>query len=589
MLANERTVLATARKVLSFTSPARAAAAIVGLTVSNIVEIIGLALLIPILSQALFGAQEHLSRKGMILIDLKAWLGITATGTLGSLIAIFIGVLILKSAIVILVTRMNARIVALVTRSIRIKLIQSLLNARWGYFVNQKVGHLNNLVTNDASIVGETFDIVVIYCSSLLQIVMYMLLALAISWELAAFFLVLGPIIFVVFARLLKWSKQVARDHATEVHTLSSAFVDVLVNMKAIKAMDRNRGFALNFLRDTKRSEQAQRMKVFSADFARELQEPVIAAAMVLFLLLSVRDLGVTSGGVIVLGMVFARTSEVFYSIQRMHHRIAIRSLSLEAVLDTVDEAEALIEVSSGTVKPSLHSGIELRAVDFQYPKRSDLALRGCSLQFRVGTVSVIMGPSGAGKSTLLDLILGLREPTSGEITIDGTPFAEIDLAAWRRLIGYVPQEASLFNASVRVNVALGDDGVTEEKIWRALSLAGAAGFVEALPNSLDYVVGERGLALSGGQRQRIALARSLLHEPKLLVFDEATSALDPATEEEIGRHLTKIAADLGITVIAVTHREYWMESADQVITVEAGIVRAKQRTVDKTNLQLHA
>jgi ABC-type bacteriocin/lantibiotic exporter with double-glycine peptidase domain len=119
--------------------------------------------------------------------------------------------------------------------------------------------------------------------------------------------------------------------------------------------------------------------------------------------------------------------------------------------------------------------------------------------------------------------------------------------------------------------------------------LAGAAGFVEALPNSLDYVVGERGLALSGGQRQRIALARSLLHEPKLLVFDEATSALDPATEEEIGRHLTKIAADLGITVIAVTHREYWMESADQVITVEAGIVRAKQKTVDKTNLQLHA
>jgi ATP-binding cassette subfamily C protein len=437
--------------------------------------------------------------------------------------------------------------------------------------------------------VGETFDIVVMYCSSLLQIVMYMLLALAISWELAAFFLVLGPIIFVVFARLLKWSKQVAREHATEVHTLSSAFVDVLVNMKAIKAMDRNRAFALNFLRDTKRSEQAQRMKVFSADFARELQEPIIAAAMVLFLILAVRDLGVKAGGVIVLGMVFARTAEVFYSIQRMHHRIAIRSLSLEAILDTVDEAESLIEVSTGTVIPLLNSGIELRAVNFQYPKRSKLALRDCSLRFPAGTVSVIMGPSGAGKSTLLDLILGLREPTGGQVTVDGTSLSEIDLSAWRRLIGYVPQEASLFNASVRVNVALGDDDVTEEKIWRALSLAGAAGFVEALPGGLDYGVGERGLALSGGQRQRIALARSLLHEPKLLVFDEATSALDPATEEEIGRHLTKIAAELGITVIAVTHRAYWMESADQVITVENGVTRVMKGTVNKADWQMHA
>jgi ATP-binding cassette subfamily C protein len=418
---------------------------------------------------------------------------------------------------------------------------------------------------------------------------MYILLALAISWELAAFFLVLGPIIFVVFARLLKWSKQVAREHATEVHTLSSAFVDVLVNMKAIKAMDRNGAFTRKFLRDTKRSEQSQRMKVFSADFARELQEPIIAAAMVLFLILSVRDLGVTSGGIIVLGMIFARTAEVFYSIQRMHHRLAIRSLNLEAVLDTIDEADAFVETRHGDVRPTLVSDIEMSHVDFQYPGRDDLALQNCSLRFPVGSISVIMGPSGAGKSTLLDLILGLREPTSGQVAIDGVPLEQIDLAAWRRMIGYVPQEASLFNAPVGINVALGDDDVSEEKIWHALSLAGAADFVEALPEALDYGVGERGLALSGGQRQRIALARSLLHEPKLLVFDEATSALDPATEEEIGRHLTKISKELGLTVIAVTHRAYWMESADQVITVENGVARITEALTHKTDFKMHA
>jgi ATP-binding cassette subfamily C protein len=144
-------------------------------------------------------------------------------------------------------------------------------------------------------------------------------------------------------------------------------------------------------------------------------------------------------------------------------------------------------------------------------------------------------------------------------------------------MIGYVPQDASLFNASVRVNVALGDDDASEERIWRALTLADAADFVRELPGGLEYVVGERGMALSGGQRQRIALARSLLHEPRILVFDEATSALDPATEEEIGRHLTRISRDLRLTVIAVTHRPYWMDLADQIVIVEGSMTRVSR------------
>jgi ATP-binding cassette subfamily C protein len=570
---NNRSVLQTARQVLSFTSPLKSGVAILGLTVSNIVEIIGLALLIPILSQALFGAEGHTSRKAEVILEMRQWIGFDLPGSLGVLIAIFMGVLIFKSLIVILVTRMNARIVATVTRDIRIRIIRSLLSARWGFFINQKVGHLNNLVTNDASVVGETFDIVVIYCSSLLQVAMYIMLALSISWELAAFFLVLGPVIFVIFSRLLKWSKQVAREHAHEVHTLSSTFVDVLINMKAIKAMDRNGAFTRNFMRDTKKSERSQRLKVFSADFARELQEPIIAAAMALFLILSVKDLGVSAGGIVVLGMIFARTAEVFYSIQRMHHRLALRSLNLEAVLNIVDEAEAMFERLEGKAKPTLNSGITMRDVEFRYPN-GKVALRNCSLTFPAGAITVIMGPSGAGKSTLLDLLLGLQQPTGGEIRIDGHPMSEVDLSVWRRMIGYVPQDASLFNASVRINVALGDDGVSDERIWHALTLADAAGFVREQPGGLDYVVGERGLALSGGQRQRIALARSLLHDPRILVFDEATSALDPATEEEIGRHLARISKELRLTVIAVTHRPYWMESGDQVVTVEGSIAR---------------
>lgn len=568
----EGTVFATVLKVLSLASPSRSLAAILGLTLSNIIEIVGLTLLIPIFSLALFGAGDHLSRKAGIILQIEEWLGIGIPSSLATLIGIFVAVLVVKSLIIIIVTRMNARIVSLVTRSVRIRLIKSLLGARWGYFVDQKVGHLNNLVTTEASLVGDTFDVAVAYCTSILQIGMFVILALAISWELAAFFLALGPLIFFVFARLLKWSKKAAYEDSQAVHTLSSAFVDVLVNMKAIKAMNLEGTFTRDFLRDAKTSERSQRMKVFSADFARELQEPIIACAMVLFLLLAVRHFGTTSSGVLVLGLIFVRTADVFYNIQRMHHRLTLRSVNLEGVLLTAQWAEFQVEPSSGTLRPTLSSSLQFEGVTFKYPNEQ-VALKEFSLKIPVGSMTVVVGPSGAGKTTLLDLVLGLQQPTSGLILIDGTPLPEIDMSAWRRMIGYMPQEASLFNATIRMNVVLGDEAVSEERIWRALSLAGATGFVESLPSGLDYIVGERGLALSGGQRQRIALARSLLHNPKLLVFDEATSALDPATEEEIGRHLAKVAKDLGLTVIAVTHRPYWVEIADQVVTVEDGVV----------------
>jgi ABC-type bacteriocin/lantibiotic exporter with double-glycine peptidase domain len=166
-------------------------------------------------------------------------------------------------------------------------------------------------------------------------------------------------------------------------------------------------------------------------------------------------------------------------------------------------------------------------------------------------------------------MIMGLHRPQAGRITVDGTPLEEIDIIAWRRQIGYVPQENLLLHDSVFTNVTFGDPALNEQDAEYALRAAGAWEFVKALPSGMHSSVGERGTRLSGGQRQRIMIARALAHRPTLLILDEATSALDPESEAILQQHLSGIAR--GRTIVIITHRLSFVARADAILVVEQG------------------
>ena len=156
-------------------------------------------------------------------------------------------------------------------------------------------------------------------------------------------------------------------------------------------------------------------------------------------------------------------------------------------------------------------------------------------------------------------------------ILVGETPLTDIDLWAWRGMIGYVPQELNLFHDSIRENITLGDLAITDGDILQALAQAGASDFIAGLAHGLDTDVGEMGGKLSGGQRQRISLARALVTKPDVLILDEVTSALDPATEAEIVANIAGLRGRY--TIVAITHRPAWTEIADRLYKVQDGTV----------------
>jgi ATP-binding cassette subfamily B protein len=217
---------------------------------------------------------------------------------------------------------------------------------------------------------------------------------------------------------------------------------------------------------------------------------------------------------------------------------------------------------------------IQLDNIGFQYSLDSKWVLSGINLTISKGSRIGFMGTTGGGKSTLLDIVMGLLEPTSGSLLVDGVLIDAANMGAWRSHIAHVPQSIYLADATIAENIAFGIDSslIDLGRVERATGYAQLSKFIDELPGRYDTRVGERGVRLSGGQRQRIGIARALYKQADVLVFDEATSALDGNTEGEVMEAINSLSKDL--TIIMVAHRLTTLKSCDLVVEVSQGSIQ---------------
>lgn len=248
----------------------------------------------------------------------------------------------------------------------------------------------------------------------------------------------------------------------------------------------------------------------------------------------------------------------------------AKRTLDLIDELELSNMSDVESENTSLGLEKSFDGIIELKDIEFIFPRDSKKVLDRITLRIDKGETVAIVGPSGAGKSTLVDVMLGLYAPSSGDVKISGLS-PDSAIKNWPGSIAYVPQEVFLINGTIRENIALGfpQTEIDDSKILKYLQISQLDEYVENLDNGIQTIIGEYGIRMSGGQMQRLGIARALYTEPKLLVMDEATSALDGKTELDVSKALSSLQGK--ITVVLIAHRLSTVRSADKVIYIEQG------------------
>ncbi|GAA2213972.1 ABC transporter ATP-binding protein [Nonomuraea monospora] len=240
----------------------------------------------------------------------------------------------------------------------------------------------------------------------------------------------------------------------------------------------------------------------------------------------------------------------------------------VEEVLAT----EPTVHPPAAPVTRERHTGeLELRSVDFRYPGAEEPVLCEVSFAARPGRTTAIIGSTGSGKTTLLNLIPRLFDATAGEVLVDGVNVRDLDQAELAGAVGLVPQSPYLFTGTVASNLRYGKPDATDEELWRALEVAQARAFVEAMPGGLDEPISQGGTNVSGGQRQRLAIARTLVHRPEIYLFDDSFSALDYATDARLRAALAEEIADA--TIVIVAQRVSTIRDADRIIVLEDGRV----------------
>lgn len=554
--------------------PWRTLLTLVGISFASISEGFGISALLPLLNivfnQKIKASGGGVSPELSSLLDQAVQSVLSAVGlstTVTALLSLFVGCIILKCILLYLANKQIGYTVALIATEMRLTLLRSLFDSRWEYFIRQPIGQLTNGIAFEAHRASTAFHFGAKMAAMVIESLIYIVLAFLVSWKATLLACGGGFFILIVLRRLIKKMRRAGQRQTTHMQDLVAQMTDILISIKPLKSMAREESAGAVLTDRTQRLNRALQKQVLSRAALGSFQEPLIMAFLVLCLYaaLSYWDLSLTS----ILAMIFfiGKILKQVQKIQNEYANLAEYDAAYWSLIGKIETASQAREILTGSATPELKSSIRMEGVGFAYDERCVLA--DVSIEIPARSLTVLCGPSGSGKTTIADLLIGLLRPQQGEIWIDTLPMSQVNIRRWRQMIGYVTQENLLLNDSVFQNVSLGQKTVSEQDVEKALRAAGAWEFVQAMPQGVFSVVGERGGMLSGGQRQRIAIARALVKRPGLLILDEATTALDPKTEKEICATLQQLRGE--ITILAISHQPTLLECADWAYQLKEG------------------